>query len=505
MASTLALLKRLILLAIFIQAAYNITFLASHSATLIQGTPNNNYNNQQPSQYQNRRSSINDFLPKVLVIYFPQFHPDPLNDRLWGANFSDWNNLIAAPAKNKEGFSIPRPLPFDPATPVNLLGGEDTHSGLGYYDLRDVDIRRRQSELARLYEIDGFIYHHYWFYDPSYNGPTLHAPLIHMLKDGYPDLPFFLNWCAVSWINVWMGRAQWQDKSEKINMNKAQTLQQQYFNATDAMIREHYDWLRQFFRHKNYIKIDGQPVFFTYQWRKEMEPILIRLREFAIEDGWANLYLVVGRGAAPSYIHDASDLTKSMRIQMSRKTQPIEMFPMETINQTMVYPYPAEYIHKPLRLPNWCKTEELPLDYANATTTNPEINGIPISFDNTPRRDFNNANLWNVGPNVSSVVQRFHTSLKSALAFDTCCYHPSHRLLHKQERFVVINAWNEWGEGMALEPSDVYGNKFLQTVKLVKNEVRSLFNELDADGRCVFSDGLGWNFVNETNETVVVN
>ena len=32
------------------------------------------------------------------------------------------------------------------------------------------------------------------------------------------------------------------------------------------------------------------------------------------------------------------------------------------------------------------------------------------------------------------------------------------------DRFILINAMNEWAEGMALEPSDVYGRKFLETI-----------------------------------------
>jgi hypothetical protein len=39
------------------------------------------------------------------------------------------------------------------------------------------------------------------------------------------------------------------------------------------------------------------------------------------------------------------------------------------------------------------------------------------------------------------------------------------------DRFVLINAWNEWAEGMAMEPSDVYGRKFLETIRDTKNEV----------------------------------
>ena len=65
-------------------------------------------------------------LPAVLAIYFPQFHPDPLNDRLWEPNFTDWNSLQAAPETNRLGLKIPRPL-------------DGT-----YYDLRDTAARKRQ-------------------------------------------------------------------------------------------------------------------------------------------------------------------------------------------------------------------------------------------------------------------------------------------------------------------------------------------------------------------------
>lgn len=510
------LLKILVILAVIIQLALFWTSSAVNSVLILQ----NDFGHVRllspsassppppppPSSGSEKNFISDEFLPKVLVIYFPQFHPDPLNDRLWGANFSDWNNLRAAPEKNNLGFAIPRPLPYRPETPTHLLGkfhGESKHdaAGLGYYDLRSKDIRRKQSELARLHDIDGFIYHHYWFYDPAYNGPTLHAPLVNMLTDGYPDLPFFLNWCAISWVNVWMGRAQWQSRSEPINRNRAITLQKQYFNASDDQIREHYEWLKPFFHHDKYIKVRGQPIFFTYQWSEEMVPILKRLRELAIEDGFTNLYLIIGRGGVPTHIHDVSGLGEGHFKQMKRKNQPIDWFSGDLFNQTLVYPYASDFIHKPLAIPKWCKDGRKIPSYPEPRNK-PEIYGIPMTFDNTPRRDFKVANLWNIGP-VASVVERFRASLKSALTFDACCWHPSHRSLHHEERFIVINAWNEWGEGMSMEPSDVYGNKFLEAVKNVKLEVKALMDRnggLTDDGRCVFVDGDedSWNFMNDT-------
>eukprot|EP00984_Skeletonema_dohrnii_P031735 scaffold24635_cov116-Skeletonema_dohrnii-CCMP3373.AAC.1 len=52
-------------------------------------------------------------------------------------------------------------------------------------------------------------------------------------------------------------------------------------------------------------------------------------------------------------------------------------------------------------------------------------------------------------------------SLDSALYYEACCFSDINDRLSKvqkeDDRFIVINAMNEWGEGMALEPSDVYG------------------------------------------------
>jgi hypothetical protein len=120
----------------------------------------------------------NNPLPRILVIYFPQYHPDPINDKNWGANFTDWVSLRNSPLQNRLGFDIPRP------------------TELGYYDLRDTEPRKQQGLLAKQYGIDGFIYHHYWFYDRSHPGPNLEQPLVNMLKDGHPNIPFLLNWCG---------------------------------------------------------------------------------------------------------------------------------------------------------------------------------------------------------------------------------------------------------------------------------------------------------------------
>ena len=345
-------------------------------------------------------NNSNNKMPRVLVIYFPQYHRDPLNDKNWGENFTDFVSLQKSPAKNREGYPIPRPLE------------NEFSKGLGYYDLENVEPRKRQGQLAEQYGIDGFIYHHYWFYDRSHPGPNLAKPLLNMLKDGHPDRPFLLNWCATKWSNVWMGKTIFQ--KIPTNKNRALTLQEQFFEPTVEEIKEHYDWLAQFFHHPNYIKMSHgtQPVLLLYVFDERAVPILKQLRQFAIEDGFTSLYLIVGRSSPPRDLYDTSHLEGDQQIAFKRQNQPLEFFPVHTVhgyseknkfiditkkekvrlrngtdvwrnvtstvevvfNQSMSYPYPLGYVDQPFEVPTWCLSDNKKDGQATVASI-PEITG----------------------------------------------------------------------------------------------------------------------------------
>jgi hypothetical protein len=397
-----------------------------------------------PATIHSPASRSNDKLPRVLAIYFPQYHQDPLNDKNWGANFTDWNSLKGAPEKNRAGFEIPRP------------------TELGYYDLTETHTRRRQGELAKEYGIDGFIYHHYWFYDREHPGPNLAAPLLNMLQDGQPDVPFFLNWCATRWVNVWMGKAIFQ--TIPTNKNRAIVLQDQYFNPTPEEIQEHYSWLSQFFNHKNYIKIDNQPIMLLYIYDERALPILNELRELAKKDGFDGIYWIVGRSAAPDNLFVPRNMTERTEQIMQKKTQNLDMFPLDDIfNQSMTYPYPLEWITSTYNVPDWCHKEGKNREEVTPHTRQ-EVTGLLTSFDNTPRREFKTATIYGADT-PERIMGRFKTNLRAALHYSTCCQKQTN------DRFIAINAWNEWGEGMALEPSDVYGRGFLEIIRDIKAEL----------------------------------
>ena len=115
-------------------------------------------------------------------------------------------------------------------------------------------------------------------------------------------------------------------------------------------------WLSRFFHHENYIKVQNQPVFLVYQHNKHGKRILDKLRQFAKEDGFDGLYLIVGRNAAPEHIFVPKNIDDRVTRIMNKRTQTLQsMENLEIFNRSMTYPYP---LGKIFIIPPWMRRDE---------------------------------------------------------------------------------------------------------------------------------------------------
>ena len=404
----------------------------------------------------------------VFVLYFPQFHRDARNDALWGLNYSDWTGLRQAPKMNRLNRLILRPLE----------GAE----GNGEYDLLSQETRRRQGKMAKHYGVNGFIFHHYWFNHKSYNesgvyldeslnifnmtrlefmNAPLSAPLMAMLQDGEPDVPFVLNWANSDWT------ATWQGKSERVSGEMI--FEQKYPAATDEVVTAHYRYLAKFFRNKNYYSVGGKPVLFVYtdelpaEKRAALLEILRRFRELAKEDGFPGLHIPRRRHNTD---HETSvqrwygSKTKFMPDSQADRSRNTDGFDAD------VY-YPGRHMHENSALPMTCMSGQ-----RLSKQMRSEYIGVVSVFDNTPRRAFHAAKVWDRRWDNPDTAKSFETDMFVALMYERCCQRP--RIKNEGARMVIVNAWNEWGEGMALEPSNRYKYTLLEAVKSAKERAAAM-------------------------------
>ena len=128
--------------------------------------------------------------------------------------------------------------------------------------------------------------------------------------------------------------------------------------------------------------------------------------------------------------------------------------------------YPGRHDLDNSVIPPRCISTSEHAAFAASLGSLPQYIGTMTLFDNTPRRSFSGASVWNRAMDHPSPVVSFENDLFNIAYFERCCQKPSIR--KTGGAFVMVNAWNEWGEGMVLEPSQVHGVQFLRALRRAK-------------------------------------
>jgi hypothetical protein len=346
----------------------------------------------------------------TIAFYLPQFHPIPENDEWWGKGFTEWTNVAKA-----------KPLyrghqqPFLPAD-------------LGFYDLRVPEVREKQAELAKKAGITAFAYWHYWFG----NGKRLlERPLKEVLATGTPDFPFCLAWANETWSGRWHG------------LNHKILIEQLYPGRADETAF-FYDSLP-YFQDSRYLRVNGECIMVVYRPNYISEPVamLDLWRELGYREGITFHFVGIGDPNCINYGFDAfiHNPRVPMEAQFSGRAEKV------------YYKIFGERWQKHLKpaLPDRFDYKRYVEGQLNSPLEKYEYPMVLTGWDNTPRSGPRGMVLENESP------KDYEVYLRKAVQKVTGLQYP----------FIFLKSWNEWAEGNVLEPSQKWGNAYLDATAKV--------------------------------------
>lgn len=362
---------------------------------------------------------------KILATYFPQYYSIKINNDNWGDGFTDWDNVKTAKSQYESHYM--------PRIPQNN----------NYYSPLDENTLDWQIKLAIDSEIDGFNFYHYWF-----DGELVLEKPVKKFKEINTKLHYCFTWANESWTKQW-------DGNPKIIVRQSHL-------SDEKIWRKHLNYLIDYFKDDNYLKVNNKPIFTIY--RAELIPNIESLMKFYNDfiklntsfDGifWiaSKSYSFLGENNVFSHfdkvvLFQPRDLFNNhffKKTKIKKRTESIfRRLPWIFQHGLAFLKFKSES-SKVFDYSEYCDKQ---IELINATNSDQNtFHSISVDWDNTARYKerfigFKNFNLVD-----------YKRLLKAAIYND-------------DKDFLFINAWNEWAESAYLEPDEKFGNKKLEILK----------------------------------------
>lgn len=346
---------------------------------------------------------------KYIAYFLPQFHKVKENDEWWGAGFTEWTNVKKMRPLFKEHYQ--------PHEPLND----------NYYVLTDKKAVEYQTELMHKYNVYGFAYYHYWFEGRL----LLEKPVSNLLAWKDIDQKFFFFWANHSWI-------------KSVDGVKSFLINQTYSGEQDW--RAHFEYFLPFFKDERYIKMDGKPVVAIYKPEDipNFDDMIGLWNQLAKRSGFNGVYIIQSINGYDQYglkTNADADMLRQPNLggwDLGRWYNRFVKRPKLQKYVPIFYPFKIKY----------SKVVDNVIKTSQAYRSDRKVfYCVHTGWDNTSRH----GRRGYVHTDVNPVDFKRSVRALSALA--------------EPDDFLFINAWNEWAEGMHLEPDKKNGLSFLEVLR----------------------------------------
>lgn len=362
---------------------------------------------------------------KIVAMYLPQYHVIPENSQFWGEGFTDWVTVKKA-TPLFEGHV----QPFEPYEE-------------NYYDLSEKKNIQWQIDSAKKYGVYGLGIYHYWF---SNDKVLLTKPAEIILASKDLDIPFFFAWDNANWRRSWSrfrgnAWAPLEDKKQSAGGEESSLLIK-YELGERPDWKKHFDFLLPYFSDGRYVKVDGKPLFEIFNFSEKIYEMAAYWDALAKENGLKGMHIIYKKS------------------QLYTLPEGVCNFCYEPQYTGWGAAY-KQYIFKGLSILGLAKSGPYIYSYdrvwkcilsnAKKRSDAQDWHGAFVAYDDTPRRGKQGRIVEGSSP------EKFAKYLGQLVSI----------CKEQGKEYILLTAWNEWGEGATLEPSKAYKFKYLEAVRKV--------------------------------------
>ena len=272
-------------------------------------------------------------------------------------------------------------------------------------------------------------FYHYWF-----NGKMLlQKPAEHLLAWKDVDMNFMFFWANHDWVRSWNG-------------SRTMLMEQTYGGIEDW--EAHFDYMLPFFTDPRYIRIEGKPAFGIYMADAipDLDNMISYWNERAIKEGLNGIY-IIETALTPKYESKYNNVNALVLRQPNIANRELtRLFQISKKKPEWQKFFPFCYPG----IVSYSMAMSETLRHTKHFTSNKTIMyGAFVGWDNTCRHG----------------RRGFIVKGQTPEKFKKCLIGLKKLADKNGVEYLFVNAWNEWAEGMYLEPDTKDGFGYLEAIR----------------------------------------